>query len=64
MGNSVSAVDAQQVFKRAFNALINEDCSVRVDIDRYQNVLEHAVLKVDFSVDTAIDMLSRNLNLN
>ena len=64
MGNSASAVDAQQVYKRAFNALINEDCSIRVDIDRYQNFLEHAMLKVDFSIDTGIDMLSRNLNLN
>lgn len=64
MGNSACAVDAQQVFKRAFNALINEDCSIRLDIERCQNVLEHAISKVDFSIDTGIDMLSRNLNLN
>ena len=43
-------VDAQQVFKSAFKALVNEDYSISVDIDSYQGVLEHALSKVDFSV--------------
>ena len=30
VGNSASAVDAQQVFKRTLNALIHEDYSIRV----------------------------------
>ena len=57
-------VDAQQVFKSKFKALINEDYSVSTDIDRYQGVLEHALSKVDFSISTAIYMLPINLNLN
>ena len=34
VGNSTSAVDAQQIFKTMFNALINKDFSIGVDVDR------------------------------
>ena len=61
--NSASAVDAQQLFKSTFKALINEDYSISTVIDRYQGVLEHALSKVDFSVGTGIYMLPSNLNL-
>ena len=64
MGNSAPAADAQQVFKRAFKALINEDYSIAIDISQYQGVLEHALSKVDFSVGTCIYMLPSNLKLN
>ena len=64
VGNSTLAVDAQQVFKSTFKALINEDYSIGIDIERYQGVLEHALSKVDFSVGTGIYMLPRNLNLS
>ena len=57
MGNSAPAVDAQQVFKSTFKALINKDYSIAIDIERYQGVLEHALSKVDFSVDAGIYML-------
>ena len=62
----MSAVDAQQVFKNTFDALINEDHSIAIDISQYQGLLEHALLKldVDFSVGTGIYMLPSNLNLN
>ena len=36
VGNSVPAVDAQQVSKSTFKALINEDHSVGNDTERYQ----------------------------
>ena len=62
VGNSVPAVDAQQLFKDMFKSLINEDLST--DIEKYQGVLEHALSKVDFSVGTGIYMLPSNLNLN
>ena len=61
VGNSAPAVDAQQVFKSTFKALINEDYSIAIDIERYQGVLEHALSKVDFSVGTGIYMLPSNL---
>ena len=64
MGNSAPAVDAHKVFKSTFKALINEDCSIAIDIETYQGVLEHALSKVDFSVGTGIYMLPSNLNLN
>ena len=50
VGNSVPAVDAQQVFKSTFKALINEDYSIAIDIERYQGVLEHALSKIALSV--------------
>ena len=62
VGNSAPAVDAQQLFKNPFKALINEDLSI--DIGKYQRVLEHALSKVDFSVGRGIYMLPSNLNLN
>ena len=61
--NSAPAVDAQQVFKSTFKALINKDYSVGIDIERYQGVLERALSKVDFSVGTGIYMLPSDLNL-
>ena len=63
VGNSAAAVDDQQVFKSMFKALINEDYSIGIDIERYQ-VLEHALSKIDFSVGTGIYMLPHNLNLS
>ena len=58
------AVDAQQVFEGTFKALINEGNSIGIDIERYQQVLEHALSKADFSVGIGIYMLPRNLNLD
>ena len=64
VGNSEPAVDTQQVFKSMFKALINEDCSIDIDIERYQGMLGHASSKVDFSVGTGIYMLPSDLNLS
>ena len=55
-------MDAQQVLRGIFKALINEDYSIGIDIERYQRVLEHALSKVDFSVGIGIYMLPGNLN--
>ena len=57
VGNSAPAVDAEQVFKSTFKALINKDYSIATDIERYQGVLEHALSKADFSVGMGIYML-------
>ena len=57
--NSAPAVDAQQVFKGIFKALINEHYSIGIDIE----VLGYALSKVDFSVGTGIYMFPSNLNL-
>ena len=57
VGNSVPAVDAQQIFKSTFKVLINEDIGIAIDIKRYQGVLEHALSKVDFSVGTCFQVI-------
>ena len=62
VGNSASALDAQKVVKRTFKALINIDYSIGNDNERYQEVLEHALSKVDFSVGMGIYMFPSNLN--
>ena len=54
----------QEDYKSNSKALISEDYSISTDIDRCQDVLEHALSKVDFSVKTAIYMLPSNLTLN
>ena len=63
-GNSTTAVDNQQVFRNTFKVLINEDSGIAIYIKRFQELLEHALSKVDFSVGTGIYMLSSNLNLS
>ena len=50
------------MFKSTFKPQINEDYSIGIYIERYQGVLEHALSKVDFSVDIGIYMLPSNLN--
>ena len=52
------------MFKGTFKALVNQDYSIGIDIERYQGVLEHALTKVDFSVGIGIYMVPSNLNLN
>ena len=64
VGNSVPAVDALQAFKGTFKDLINEDCSISIDIDSYQGVPKHELSKVDFSVGTDKYMLPSDSNLN
>ena len=50
VGNSAPAVGTQEALKCMFKALINEDYSIGIDIERYQGVLEHELSKVNFSV--------------
>lgn len=64
VGDSASAVDLQQVFKSMLNALVNEECSITVDIDKYQSVLYEALSKVYFPIGTGIYIPPSNLNLN
>ena len=62
VSNLTSAAGAHQVLKSMFNALMNKDYSISIDIDSYHSVLEHAVSKVDFSIGTGIYMTPTNLN--
>ena len=62
-GNSASAGDTQQVLKSTFNELINEECSITVNIGRCQGVLEHVLSKVNFAIGTDTFIFPSNLNL-
>ena len=62
VGNSASAVDAQEVFESTFKVLIDENYSISNNIQKYQDVLEHGLSKVDFSVRIGVYMLPSNLN--
>ena len=64
VGKLASTVDAQQAFKSTFKALVNEEYSIDTDIERYQEVLEQALSKVDFSVGTDMYMLPSDLSLS
>ena len=57
-------MDAQQAVKGMFKALINEDYSIGINIEKYQGVLEHALSKVGFSVGIGICMLPSNSDLS
>ena len=64
VGNSTAAMDAQKVFKSTFKALINEENSISIKIERYQEKLEHELSKVGFPEGVGIYMLPNNLNLS
>ena len=59
-----SVVDARQVFKSTFYALIKEGYSINFDTNRQQSILEHALSKVNFSKGAGTYMLPSNLNLS
>ena len=56
-------MDAQKVLKSTFKALINEDYSIGINIERHQGVLEHVLSKVDFPIGIGIYIPPSNLNI-
>ena len=64
VGKTANALDAQNIYINSFEELLESDYSIADDIARYQEVLEHAMSKVDFSVGGGIYMLPSNMNLN
>ena len=63
IGNNSQAVDAQQIFLNSFEELINNQVSIVDDIKRFQNVLQHARSKVDFSIANEVYMIPSDLNI-
>ena len=60
IGNSASAVDAQQIFNSMLNVLINEDYSVGAEC-----VLEHSLSQVDKILISNIDIkIESNKTIN
>ena len=64
VGETTNAFVAQYIYMNSFEELIKSDYSIADDIARYQEVLEHAMSKVDFSVGGDVYILPGNMNLN
>lgn len=64
IGNTASALTAQRAFMNNFENVINRRVDIQQDIKRYQDTLNFASSKVDYSVGQGIYMLPSNMNLN
>ena len=63
LGNSANALTAQQAFMNNFEDIINRHVDIREDIKRYQDTLNYASSKVDYSVGENVYMLPSDMNL-
>ena len=63
IGNSASSLTAQSAFLNNFEDIVNRKDDVREDIKRYQDTLNYASSKVDYSVGEKLYMLPSNMNL-
>ena len=57
IGNSASSLTAQSAFLNNFEDIVNRKVDVREDIKRYQDTLNYASSKVDYSVGERLYML-------
>jgi len=64
VGNDASALTAQQAFLNNFEDIVNRRVDIQEDIKRYQDTLNYASSKVDYSVGQGIYMLPSNMDLN
>lgn len=64
LGNNSSALTAQRVFMNNFEDIVNRRVDIQEDIKRYQDTLNYASSKVDYSVGQGIYMLPSDMNLN
>ena len=62
--STANALTAQQVFVNNFENVINRRVDIQEDIKRYQDTLNYASSKVNYSVGQGIYMLPSNMNLN
>ena len=58
----VKHLDAQNLFLNAFESLIDNQVNIVDDIKVFQNVLQHARSKVDYSVAEGVYMISIDIN--
>lgn len=64
IGEDSSALTAQRVFMNNFEDIVNRRVDIQEDIKRYQDTLNYASSKVDYSVGQDIYMLPSNMDLN
>ena len=63
VGNSASSLTAQSAFWNNFEDIVNQKVDVREDIKHYQNTLNYASSKVDYSVGKHLYMLPSDMTL-
>ena len=61
--NTVSALTAQSAFLNNFEDIVNRRVSIQEDIKRYQDTLNYASSKVDYSAGENLYMLPSNMEL-
>ena len=63
IGNAASTLTAQSAFLNNFENVVNCRVDIREDIKRYQDTLNYALSKVDYSVGEHLYMLPSDMNL-
>ena len=63
VGNTANALTAQQAYLNNFENIVNRRVDLQADIKRYQDTLNYASSKVDYSVGEELYMLPSNMNL-
>ena len=63
VANTTSALTVQSAFLSNFENVVNRRVDIREDIKRYQDTLNYALSKVDYSVGQNIYMFPSDMNL-
>ena len=63
VGNMASALTAQSAFLNNFGNVVSHRVDIRKDIKRYQDTLNYASSKVNYSVGESIYMILSDMNL-
>ena len=63
VGNTANALTAQQAYLSNFKDIVNRRVDIQADIKRYQDTLNYASSKVDYSVGEELYMLPSDVNL-
>ena len=63
VGTNASALTAQQIYLNNLENIVNRRVDFQEDIKRYQDTLNYASSKVDYSVGEGLYMLPSNMNL-
>ena len=63
VGNTANALTTQQAYLNNFENIVNRRVDLQADIKKYQDTLNYASSKVDYSVGEELYMLPSNMNL-
>ena len=63
IGNTANALTTQQAYQNNFENIVNRRVDLQADIKRYQDTLNYASSKVDYSMGEELYMLPSDMNL-